>query len=383
MKNFIIFFSIVLTIYGLVNYYIFIRGWQAIPRGSQVRTYYLIIFLILALSYILGRVLENYYLSSFSGVFVWIGSFWLGLMVYLFLSVLVIDIFRLLNHFAGIFPSFIFNDYQKTKQITAAVVLSVSLILIVAGRINALSPKIEKLDLKIDKAVHSKKEWNIVLASDIHMGTLIGNSHLDKLVDITNSLNPDLVLFAGDIIDEDLAPVIKQDLGATLKNIKAKYGIYAITGNHEFIGGVEPAVKYLTEHGINVLRDSFVKIGNSFYLVGREDRSTNQFAHKRRKTLAEIMENVDKSFPIVMMDHQPFGLNEAVENGVDLQLSGHTHHGQLWPFNYITEMVYELSWGYKKKGNTHFYVSSGFGGWGPPVKIGSRSEIVNIKLQFN
>ncbi|RJP67692.1 MAG: metallophosphoesterase [Ignavibacteriales bacterium] len=383
MKNFIIFFSIVFTIYGLVNYYIFIRGWQAIPKDSQVRTYYLVIFLFLALAFIIGRVLENYYLSSFSNVFVWVGSFWLGLMVYLLLSVIVIDIFRILNHFTGIFPSFIFNDYPKTKQITAAVVLSVSLILIIAGRINALTPKIEKLDLKINKTVNSQREWNIVLASDIHMGTLIGNSHLDKLVNITNSFNPDIVLFAGDIIDEDLGPVIKQDLGATLKNIKSKYGIYAITGNHEFIGGVEPAVKYLTEHGINVLRDSSVKIENSFYLVGREDRSTNQFAHKKRKTLAEIMENVDKKFPIIMMDHQPFGLNEAVENGVDLQLSGHTHHGQLWPFNYITEMVYELSWGYKKKGNTHFYVSSGFGGWGPPLKVGSRSEIVNIKLQFN
>jgi predicted MPP superfamily phosphohydrolase len=83
-----------------------------------------------------------------------------------------------------------------------------------------------------------------------------------------------------------------------------------------------------------------------------------------------------------MMDHQPFGLNEAVENGIDLQLSGHIHHEQLWPFNYITEMIYEISWGYKKKGNTNFYISSGFGGWGPPIRLGSRTEIVNIKLDF-
>lgn len=383
MKNFIIFFLIVFTVYGLVNYYIFARGWQAIPKGSPVRTYYLILFLVLALSFIVGRILENYYLSTLSDVFVWIGSFWLGLMLYLFLSVLVIDILRLVNHFTGIFPVIVFKDYQKTKQVVALVVLSVSVILIIAGRINALNPKTETLDLRINKTVNSQKDWNIVLASDIHMGTLIGQSRIAVLVNMINGLKPDLVLFAGDIIDEDLAPVIKQDLGATLKNIKAKYGVYAITGNHEFIGGAEPAVKYLTEHGINVIRDSSVKIGDSFYLVGREDRSTNQFAHKKRKELAEIMKSVDKSLPVVMMDHQPFGLNEAVENGVDLQLSGHTHHGQLWPFNFITKMVYELSWGYMKKDNTHFYVSSGYGGWGPPLKIGSRSEIVNIKLQFN
>ncbi len=383
MKNFIIFFSIVFTVYGLVNYYIFIRGWQAIPKGIPLRTYYLIFFLVISLSYFLGRILENYYASTLSDVFVWIGSLWLGLMVYLLLSILLIDILRLVNHFIGIIPAVLFKDYQRTKQIAAIVVLSVSVILIIAGRINALSPKIQTLDLKVNKTVNSQKDWNIVLASDIHLGTLIGQSRLDVLVKMINDLKPDLVLFAGDIIDEDLTPVINQDLGETLKNINAKFGVYAITGNHEFIGGVEPAVKYLINHGINVLRDSSVKIGDSFYLVGREDRSTNQFAHKRRKELSELMKSVDKNLPVVMMDHQPFALNEAVENGVDLQLSGHTHHGQLWPFNYITKMVYELSWGYKKKGDTHFYVSSGYGGWGPPIKLGSRSEIVNIKLHFN
>lgn len=383
MKNFIIFFSIVFTVYGLVNYYIFIRGWQAIPKGIPLRTYYLIFFLVISLSYFLGRILENYSASRLSDVFVWIGSLWLGLMVYLLLSILLIDILRSVNHFIGIIPAVLFKDYQRTKQIAAIVVLSVSVILIIAGRINALSPKIQTLDLKVNKTVNSQKDWNIVLASDIHLGTLIGQSRLDVLVKMINDLKPDLVLFAGDIIDEDLTPVINQDLGETLKNINAKFGVYAITGNHEFIGGVEPAVKYLTNHGINVLRDSSVKIGDSFYLVGREDRSTNQFAHKRRKELSELMKSVDKNLPVVMMDHQPFALNEAVENGVDLQLSGHTHHGQLWPFNYITKMVYELSWGYKKKGDTHFYVSSGYGGWGPPIKLGSRSEIVNIKLHFN
>ena len=131
-----------------------------------------------------------------------------------------------------------------------------------------------------------------------------------------------------------------------------------------------------------MLRDTWVKIGDSLYVVGREDISIRGFTGKKRKPLPELMAEVDKSYPIILMDHQPFRLEEAEINGVDLQLSGHTHHGQLWPFNFITKKVYELSWGYKKKGSTHYYVSCGVGTWGPPIRTGNRPEIINIKLRF-
>jgi predicted MPP superfamily phosphohydrolase len=133
---------------------------------------------------------------------------------------------------------------------------------------------------------------------------------------------------------------------------------------------------------VKVLRDGFEKINDSFYVVGREDRAIRQFTGGRRKDLKEILSGADKSLPLIMMDHQPFGLNDAFENGIDLQLSGHTHNGQLWPINYIVEKIYELSWGYKINGNTHYYVSCGAGGWGPPVRTGSRPEIINFRISF-
>ena len=158
--------------------------------------------------------------------------------------------------------------------------------------------------------------------------------------------------------------MIRNNLGETLRKIQSKYGVVAITGNHEYIGGVEPACRYLVEHGITMLRDSWVKIGGSVYVVGREDISIRGFTGKTRKPLSELMAEVDKSYPIILMDHQPFRLEEAEKNGADLQLSGHTHHGQLWPFNFITKKVYELSWGYKKRGNTTiaFHAGSEHGG---------------------
>jgi hypothetical protein len=123
-------------------------------------------------------------------------------------------------------------------------------------------------------------------------------------------------------------------------------------------------------------------IDSSFYLIGREDVVMKQFTGKERKTLAEIISAVNSDHPKILLDHTPVKLEQAERNGIDLQFSGHTHHGQIWPANIITNMIYEVSWGYLKKGKTHFYVTSGAGTWGPPVRTGSKSEIVNINVKF-
>ncbi|HEX2984233.1 MAG TPA: metallophosphoesterase, partial [Ignavibacteriales bacterium] len=253
---------------------------------------------------------------------------------------------------------------------------------ILLGHLNAISPKLKKYELTVDKKAGNLKELNILMASDTHLGTLIRKDRMQKLVDASHELNPDIILLAGDVIDEDVKPVIHNGIGDIFYKMKSKYGIYAITGNHEYIGGVNAASEYLIKHGINLLRDSTVLIDSSFYVVGREDLSIKRMMKKDRAELKDLLKNVNKDLPVIMMDHQPFHLEEAEQNGIDLQLSGHTHHGQLWPFNFITKAVYEVSWGYKKKGNSHIYVSSGYGLWGPQVRTGSDAEYLFIKLTF-
>ncbi len=378
--SFIIFFSIVLTIYGAVNYYIFIRGWQAIPQGSRYRIPYLIVFVLLALSYIIGRFLEKIYLSLLSDILVWIGSFWIAVFFYLFLIVVLIDLARLVNHWLPFF-NLITDNYAKLKLITFFVSIGIVVATILYGFINACAFRVRELHVDIPKQTNMSS-IKIVAVSDIHLGTIVGRTRFCHIVNKINALHPDLILLVGDVVDEDLAPVIRENLGEALRNLQATFGIYAITGNHEYFGGVESAVKYLEAHGVTVLRDSVAKINNSLYLVGREDRTMRRVLGKPRKDLAELMAQVNKDLPIILMDHQPFKLNEAAENGFDLQLSGHTHHGQLWPLNFITQKVYEKSWGYLKKGNTHIYVSCGVGTWGPPVRLGNRPEIVNLNLKF-
>lgn len=380
--NFIIFFGIFFTIYGLINYYLFIRGWQAIPQGSPVRTLYLIVFLLFSVAFVAGRLLERVWLSPISEALVWIGSFWLAAMLYFFLAVVLLDLLRLVNHFFPFFPGSVIERYGEFKQWTLAVVVLIVAIVLAYGHLNASIPRVHELSIRIPKKVDGMQSMTIVSASDIHLGSIIGRGRFDAIVQKINALNPDLVLIPGDLVDEDLAPVIKENLGDALRTIRTRFGVLAITGNHEYIGGVEEACAYMAEHGITVLRDSVARVGPGIYVVGREDRSISQFSGKRRKSLEDLMSSVDKGAPVILLDHQPFGLDDGVRSGVDLQISGHTHHGQLWPLNYVTSAIYEVSWGYLKKENTHIYVSTGVGTWGPPVRIGNRPEILHITLTF-
>jgi predicted MPP superfamily phosphohydrolase len=381
--NFVIFFSVALSVYGAINYYVFARGWELLSNHPTARIYCLAIFLLVASAFIVGRFLERARISWFSTSLVWVGSFWLAAMTYLFLSILTVDILRLSDFIVPWFPSFVNSYPVETKEILGTSLIGCVLLAVVAGHLNATHPRVRVLDLSVAKNGGVEKSLNIVAVSDIHLGTIIGKSRLEKIVGLINNLDPDLVLLPGDVFDEDIGPVIKENLGETLRTIRSKYGVIAITGNHEYIGGEEAACGYLREHGITVLRDTSVKIDDRCYVVGREDISISQFAGKKRKSLDELLNNVDSRLPVILLDHQPFHLDEAANHGVDLQLSGHTHHGQLWPFNFISKRIFELSWGYKKKGNTHIYVSCGVGTWGPPVRTGNTPEVVNIRLSFN
>lgn len=382
--EFIIFFGIALLIYGSVHFYIFIRGWQACAAaGGVFQVFYAVVFWALALSFIAGRVLENYVQNGYADAVVWMGSLWLSVMVYLFFFVLMLDLGRFLFTVFGNTPSQWTDSYESFKFFIGAFGFLLALSVTAFGFWNARTPVVKELEIVLEKEGGEKKEWTIVVASDIHLGTIVHKNRAEALVASVNALKPDLVLFAGDTIDEDIRPVIRRDIGESLKKISSRYGIYAITGNHEYIGGADAAVKYLEDHGITMLRDSYALIGDGLYVVGREDLSVERFAGIKRKSIDELFQGVDISKPIIILDHQPFSLDAVARDGrADIQFSGHTHHGQLWPFNFITEIIYELSWGHKRMGNTEFYVSSGWGTWGPPIRVGNTPELVRLKLKL-
>lgn len=376
----IIFFSIVFLIHILVNYYIFRHTRSIFSFDGWYGLSLKLVFFFLVLSYPVGRFLERLIPSYGSELVAKIGAFWLGAMLYLVIIFLVVDIIKMINSLTG-FPSiWTYSNSIDFRQKLVIGVYSIVAIILLFGHINALYPRVNRLSISTSKEFSYNQVLKIGMASDIHLGTIISNGRLERFVKMMNDQNPDIILLAGDIFDEDLGPVIKNDMGKLLSQLKAPLGVFAITGNHEYIGGVGPAVKYLEDHNIKVLQDTTFTIDGILNIIGRDDRQSSVMGGGIRKDLKAIASNVDKGLYTILMDHQPYNLNEAVENGVDLQLSGHTHHGQMFPFNFITKAIFEVSKGLKKIENTYVYVSTGFGTWGPPVRIGNRPEIAVIEV---
>ena len=182
-------------------------------------------------------------------------------------------------------------------------------------------------------------------------------------------------MIAGDLIDNSVVPLYTENMMEELSELKAPLGIYMVPGNHEYISGIKASARFIQDTPIQLLRDSVVTLPNGMQLIGRDDRSNTA-----RRSLQELMAGIDKSNPIILLDHQPYKLTESEAAGVDLQFSGHTHRGQVWPMNWVTDHIYEQSHGYRQWGNSHIYVSSGLSLWGPPFRIGTESDMAVFHL---
>jgi predicted MPP superfamily phosphohydrolase len=375
--TFLIFFSIVMLIYGSVNYYLFVRGLQAFALSQPMKRWYIGIFWVIASMFIVGNVLERTATSAFSEWIYRIGAFWMAFMLYLFIALVLIDFVRILNYFFHFLPQF--TELMRFRM--GLIVFSMAILVVAVGYINALWTNVKVIPLTIHKKVSGSPNVRILMASDIHLGALIGESREKHLLDIIQQQKPDLVLLCGDLVDGEIAPVLRKNLGRHIQEINTPMGVYAITGNHEFIGGISKTLPYLKSIHIRMLLDETVTLPNGIQLVGRIDRAGSR-GPNTLKSLPELLAGIDTLKPVIVMNHQPFNFKEVADARVDLHLSGHTHNGQMWPFNYMTEAIFELSWGLLKKGNTNFYVSSGYGSWGPPVRTGNRPEVVVFDLKF-
>jgi len=379
----VIFFAIFFLVYGSANFFVYVRAMQAFQFQSlPVKILFSIGFIFAASSYLLAKSLLANLNNAAYDFFLWIGSFWFALLGYFLISLLLIDLVTLINRFLPFLPQFLFVNYAKTKMITGLSILFLVLLTVTYGYFNASNIKLKTINLSIPKKNSSLASLNILFFSDAHFTPVNNGRIAKKIINFAEDVKPDIILIGGDVIDDKSNQLKRIGIDDELRRLTAKYGVYSINGNHEFISNVNAADKFLNENGVKVLRDSMITIENSVQIIGREDGSIKGFAHGNRKSVADLVAAARKDLPIILLDHQPFHLAETAAANVDLQLSGHTHHGQMWPFNYITKMIYDVSWGYKKINNTHFYVSSGVGTWGPPVKVGNDAEVIHFILEF-
>lgn len=366
---FIIAFAVLLS----MNSFVIVRGWQALPPVSILRPAYLITMIVMFVAMFGTMIFASYMPHILGKAISHIGFTYMIVFIYLFLSFLVVDVVRIANYFIHFAPA----GMVVIRFWAMMASLGIITIALIIGNYKFNHPELVTLNLSVDNPTQHKT-LKIVAASDIHLGVTIDKEMLQGYVKMINDQHPDIVLLAGDISDRSMIPVERQHMDDDLKLINAKYGVYAINGNHEHYAETPNATaEYLTKAGIKVLRDEVGLVDSSFYIVGRDDRS-----NLNRKNLSDIVKGLDASKPTILLDHQPFNLEEAQKNGIDLQISGHTHNGQFFPGNLVVKRMYELGHGYMKKGKTHYYVSSGLGIWGPQYRIGTQSELVVINLKY-
>jgi uncharacterized protein len=319
--------------------------------------------------------------SGLSYIFALIGYIYIGIFIYSVLIFLSVNILRFTSKKVKLANSI--REVLKKIYFKGISVFLIVFILVGFGVWNAQDKVVTNYEINVNKKAGEIKSLNVVMISDVHMGITIKENGVDKMVDSINKLNPDIVLFCGDIFDENTSTKLKEYSRESLKNIKSKYGVYDITGNHEYMAGdLSKNISYFEDANIKFLQDEQIKIADSFYVVGRNDPAGKRMTNEGMKPLGDILKDVDKSLPIIVLNHRPEQLNEAETEGVDLQLSGHTHKGQLFPGNLVTSYLTEIDYGYLKKDNFNLIVSSGYGTWGPPIRIGTKSEIVNVKVNF-
>lgn len=366
---------ILLVFLGL-NFYV---GWHgALFLNTEAPGYsraaYWIVFAVVAFSYLLGRLsLRPRPLFRLLKV---IGSYYFAVFEFAIILLVIADLTALVVYLSGAY---------RGAFVPAAgwCVLLVLVALLVWGSRNAWSPVIRTYDVEVDKNAGPLKSLKIAIVSDIHLGNLVGNRHLARLLPLVNDWKPDLVLLAGDVIDDTIEPFVRNDMAKKLARLQATYGVYAVLGNHEYYGGhIEEYVERMKEIGIPVLRDETAIIAGAVQLAGRKDKTAESMDPDGRLPMKELIASFDRSLPIVAMDHQPYGYDQAVEAGVDILVSGHTHRGQFAPNHWITGRLFELDWGYLRKGPMHAFVSSGYGTWGPAIRLASRSELIHLTVRF-
>ena len=356
-KFIVVALTVMLVMQGYVSWHV----WRVLPLSTPIKIVTIVLMLLALACMVLQFTSDKLPLGMATAMYE-IGNSWLIIMFYLLMAFLLLDIGRLVH----LVPASWLRDNAVTTIVLAGVMLTV----FVAGNIHYRDKQRQEIHLTTNKPL--ERPMKIVMLSDLHAGFHNPRAEVGRWVDMVNAEQPDLVLIAGDIIDGNVRPLREQGTAEELKRLNCP--VVACLGNHEYITGIDEALSLLQQTGIRVLRDGTIDY-EGVTIVGRDDR-----INRGRKSVKQLLEGVNRDNYIILLDHQPFLLEQAEQCGVDLQLSGHTHRGQVWPLNWVTKMMYECDYGQYRRGNTDYYVSSGIGLWGGKFRIGTDSEYAVITI---
>ncbi len=387
-------------IYLVVNIYVLRWAFRFIDacfqrrRTKWIKAFFTAVYAFICLAPLISFLLPQ---TAVKRSIAQAGNFWMGTFLYLVLIILMLDLIRVIMKRLT-FTQKLIHGSSKIFILTGCAVIIAAAGISLYGTYNARQIQMTRYSVEIPSESMSGKSMKIVLAADLHLGYSIGYKQVEKMVNMINEAKPDLVCLSGDIFDNYYEALDNPEkIREALSGINSKYGVYACYGNHDYeeeiLAGFtfdseeyvyigDKMRKLLYDAGIRTLEDESVLIDDSFYLVGRKDYSSRKKSGSGRMNPEELLGGLDLEKPVIVMDHQPRELQELAAAGADMDLCGHTHDGQMFPGNLMTSLIWENSCGYLKKGEMHNIVTSGAGIFGPYMRVGTKSEIVEIDVKF-
>ncbi len=365
------FFITILLVLLAANYYVALRLYQLIPANTIVRIAFIIIITICIGSLFMFFPLHKS-LSFTTGALMYrIGTAWIIGFAYFILIFAAIDLFKFSNKIFHFVDNEFLYGLTHHNYISFAVIAGGVLGLLFIGNINYHKKRRVHFNIETTKLSPNQKPIRIVGISDLHLGYTIGAEELQEWVQIINAEKPDIIVFGGDLVDNNIELIKHMGLDKILRKLEAPMGLYACLGNHEHIAGKQKSIDFHEKSNIKVLEDTSFMVTDNLLLIGRDDVSNSD-----RKSLSSIVNGIDHNNFKLLLDHQPSNLAKAENQNIDLQFSGHTHKGQIFPFSLVVEAIFENAHGMIEKGLTKIYVSSGLGIWGGKFRLGTQSEYV-------
>ncbi len=372
----ILFLVVVLGLTFAIHYFLWIRLVRdpALPQ-PWARILTIAIFglgALLPISMVVIRTAPR----SVATPFAWVAYVWMGVMFLTFFTLVPLEVARFAGHrVVGVDP----ERRLALARILAGLGGAAGLVLGAGGMVSALRKvAVEPVKVFLSK-LPTGKSYKIVQISDVHVGPTIGKEFLESVVATINAEDADVVAITGDLVDGSVAQL--GSLVEPLRDIKAKHGVFFVTGNHEYYSGADEWIAYLKTLGVRVLRNERVPIDGEegFDLAGVDDTSSKSWPG-HGQDVAKAIAGRDPARAVVLLAHQPKAIGDAVKHEVDLQLSGHTHGGQIWPWGYAVRLDQRHVAGLAREGETQIYVSRGTGYWGPPIRVGAPAEITRIEI---
>ncbi len=374
-----LFFLVYLLIYGGVHVYFYFHLHAAFGPSLPFRIVAVIFLVFMVLSPILIHLAERFGHESMACILSYLGYLWMGGVFIFFAVSLALDVYRLLIHLGGWIGSKPFSNLVPSPQILFWLPLIVSIGVNIYGYFEAQQIRVEKVVVQTGKMPPQAGRLRIVQVSDVHVGMIIQGDRLARMMDVVKEAQPDILVSTGDLVDGQIDSISRYaDL---LRNVPTKYGKYAVTGNHEYYAGLGQALQFTRDSGFTILRGEAVDIGGLIRLVGVDDPTGRAMGIGSSNSETDLLaQRTGSPLFTLLLKHQPF-IREASVGAFDLQLSGHTHKGQIFPFSLLTKVYFPMQNGYHKlpKGSA-LYVSRGTGTWGPPVRFLSPPEVTIIDI---